>query len=224
MAGEIHKTEAICLDIRPWSKTSHVVSWLTPVGRVVTLVKGAVRPKSQALGQYDLNYTCELMYYARTKGEIHALREVSPLKLRERLREDYRAEVLAGYFRFLASELTPTGPEAAEWYTTLVEALDGLDTDGGILISTMLTYELKLLELLGLKPEVSEEGGEIALRGERKIVISSAVAKLIANPNSVENNEWGLDAMRAIGAYYAFHVGIGGEIRRTVLNMILKHP
>ena len=43
MAGETIKTEAICLDIRPWSRTSHVVSWLTPMGKVATVVKGAVR-------------------------------------------------------------------------------------------------------------------------------------------------------------------------------------
>ena len=55
MAGETIKTEAICLDIRPWSRTSHVVSWLTPMGKVSTVVKGAVRAKSQFLGQYDLN-------------------------------------------------------------------------------------------------------------------------------------------------------------------------
>ena len=57
MAGETGKSEAICLDIRPWSRTSHVVEWLTPHGKIRTLVKGAVRPKSAFLGQYDLNYT-----------------------------------------------------------------------------------------------------------------------------------------------------------------------
>ena len=44
MAGEIIKTEGIVLAIRPWSQTSHVVTWLTPDhGPVTTLVKGAVR-------------------------------------------------------------------------------------------------------------------------------------------------------------------------------------
>ena len=55
MAGETIKTDAICLGIHPWSKTSHVTSWLTPSGRVATVVKGAVPPKSAFLGQYDLN-------------------------------------------------------------------------------------------------------------------------------------------------------------------------
>ena len=109
MAGETIKTEAICLDIRPWSRTSHVVSWLTPTGRVATVVKGAVRAKSQFLGQYDLNYTCDIVYYARAKGELHALRECAPLEMREELREDYRKLALAGYMRRLVAELAPMG-------------------------------------------------------------------------------------------------------------------
>ena len=34
MAGETVKSEAICLSVRPWSQTSHVVAWLTPRGKV----------------------------------------------------------------------------------------------------------------------------------------------------------------------------------------------
>ena len=100
MAGETVKCEAICLDVRPWSRTSHVVSWLTPHGRIVTLVKGAVRPKSAFLGQYDLNYTCEIVWYRRAKGDLHALRECSPLVLRENLRGDWRALLAAEHFHY----------------------------------------------------------------------------------------------------------------------------
>ena len=107
MAGETIRSEAICLDIRPWSKTSHVVSWLTPVGKVTTVAKGAERPKSYFLGQYDLNYTCDILYYAGAKGEIHALRDCVPVARRDDLRDDYRVLALAGYFRRLAAELAP---------------------------------------------------------------------------------------------------------------------
>ena len=83
MAGEIIKTQGIVLSIHPWSQTSHVVTWLTPDhGPVTTLVKGAVRTKSAFLGQYDLFYRCDLLYYARASGDLHALREVTPRNLR----------------------------------------------------------------------------------------------------------------------------------------------
>ena len=123
MAGETIRTEAVCLDIRPWSRTSHIVTWLTPVGKVATVVKGAVRPKSAFLGQYDLNYTCDILYYARAKGELHALRDCVPLDLRESLRGNYRALALAGYFRQLVSELAPSGPGCRPWDELLSSSL-----------------------------------------------------------------------------------------------------
>ena len=134
MAGETLKTEAICLDIRPWSRTSHVVSWLTPNGRLLTVVKGAVRPKSSFLGQYDLNYTCEILYYARAKGELHALRDCVPLELRESLRSNYKALALAGYFRQLVSELAPSGPDCRSWFSLLSSSLSTLNSQPSTLI------------------------------------------------------------------------------------------
>ena len=158
MAGETIKTEAVCLDIRPWSRTSHVVSWLTPMGKVSTIVKGAVRAKSLFLGQYDLNYTCDILYYARAKGELHALRECVPLEIREELRGNYRKLALAGYMRRLVAELAPQGEECRTWYEELGRWLDscasltsGQETASPL--GMLLEFELRVLELSGLKPD-----------------------------------------------------------------------
>ena len=158
MAGETIKTEAICLDIRPWSRTSHVVSWLTPNGKIATVVKGAVRSKSQFLGQYDLNYACDIVYYARAKGELHALRECVPLEMREKLRGDYRKLALAGYMRRLVAELAPMGSDCEAWCRELGKWLDSCVSlksgeDAASSLGMLLGFELKVLELSGLKPD-----------------------------------------------------------------------
>ena len=161
MAGETIRTEAVCLDIRPWSRTSHIVTWLTPVGKVATVVKGAVRPKSAFLGQYDLNYTCDILYYARAKGELHALRDCVPLDLRESLRGNYRALALAGYFRQLVGELAPSGPDCRPWYELLSSSLTPqtsplkLHPSNFFTPSSLVLFELRVLELAGLKPDFS---------------------------------------------------------------------
>jgi len=224
MAGETIKTEAICLDIRPWSKTSHIVSWLTPHGRVATIVKGAERPKSFFLGQYDLNYTCEILYYARAKGELHALRECVPVERRDVLRDDYRSLALAGYFRRLAAELSPVGPDAEEWYESLARSLDGLLARGPSVSSfaRLLTFELRVLDLLGLRPQVGSEGGTLVLRGERKIPVSSAVVAALEAPDGKNNRQALIDAARVVGVYYQFHVNCASDVRRAVLGMISK--
>lgn len=223
MAGETIKTPAICLRIIPWSRTSHVVSWLTPQGRIASVVKGAVRPKSAFLGQYDLNYTCEIVYYARARGELHALRECLPVQLREELRANYRTLVLSEYFRDTVAGLAPTGPEARDWYELLAASLDDLLSPHPALVPALLAFELKVLEYAGLAPDLEAESGAFMLRGERKIPVSAAVARCLRNPHGEKNREILLDAARVIGVFYMFHMDSAPDVRRTVLRLISQN-
>ena len=229
MAGETIKTEAICLDIRPWSRTSHVVSWLTPTGKVATVVKGAVRAKSPFLGQYDLNYTCDIVYYARAKGELHALREAVPVELREELRGDYRKLALAGYFRRLVAELAPMGEECRAWYGLLRRGLGNLRPK----TEDLVRFELEVLGLSGLKPDFSKfdknaewsafslETGSFGTNEGRCIRVSRDVADYLAGgAKNARNSQTPLDAARVIGVFYQFHLDCASDVRRTVLGMI----
>ena len=230
MAGETVRSEAICLSIMPWSRTSHVVTWLTPCGKVTTVAKGAVRPKSWLLGQYDLNYTCDVLYYARARGEVHALRDCAPVKRRDPLRADFRALALAGYFRRLASEFAPQGPDGAAWHDALGEALDllaaaadGAPPFAGGWLAHMLRFELAALHLLGLSPEIEAESGVFTLSGERRIPVSAEVAAYLRDPTRpVKNIQIPLDAARVIGVFYHFHADCAPDVRRTVLGIISK--
>lgn len=238
MAGETIRAEAVCLDVRPWSRTSHIVSWLTPSGKVATVVKGAVRPKSAFLGQYDLNYTCEILYYARAKGELHALRDCVPLELREGLRGDYRALTLAGYFRRLVSELAPMGSECEMWYKALTRRLDfcaslASGKDSSSPLSGMLGFELEVLRLSGLAPDFANydksagwsafslENGTFGANEGRCIRVSREVAEYLADgAENARNSQTPLDAARAIGVFYQFHLDSLSVARREVLKMI----
>lgn len=241
MAGETIKTEAICLDIRPWSRTSHVVSWFTPSGKVTTVVKGAVRPKSLFLGQYDLNYTCDIVYYARAKGELHALRECVPVERHDVLRSDYRKLALAGYFRRLVAELTPQGEECRTWFKVLSAALGRLvgwsadQMNNESFVEFLLEFELKVLGLSGLAPNFSKfdknaewsafslETGAFGTGEGRCIRISRDVAEYLANgAKNAKNKIIPLDAARVIGVFYQFHLDCASDVRRTVLGLIDK--
>ena len=229
MAGETIKTTAICLDVRPWSRTSHVVSWLTPNGKVTTVVKGAVRPKSLFLGQYDLNYECEIVYYARTKGELHALRECVPVERHDELRENYRRLALAGYFRRLVAELAPMGEECRAWYGLLRQRLAGQRPKAEDLVG----FELEVLGLSGLKPDFSKfdknaewsafslETGTFGSGEGRCIRVSRDVVDYLASgAKNAKNERTPLDAARVIGVFYQFHLDCAVDVRRTVLEMI----
>ena len=156
MTGETAKTEAIALAIRPWSRTSHIVTWLTrDAGTVRTLVKGAVRPKSAFLGQYDLFYTCSLVYYTHRRGGLCAVREVAPENRRDALRGRWRETSIAGYAAEFAGEFAPPDASSAEWFALLGDFLDSLcaapeGMDAREALLSVVRFETRALALAGL--------------------------------------------------------------------------
>ena len=150
-------TQAIVLQIRPWSQTSHMVTWLTPDhGKIVTAIKGACRPKSAFLGQYDLFYTCDLLFYRREHDGIHAIRECTPVALREPLRQCWRHAAVAAYLADLTARVAVGQQESAALFALLTHTLDRLASpQQPDLCSLLLWYETHLLRLLGLMPDLT---------------------------------------------------------------------
>lgn len=237
MAGETAKCEALCLAVHPWSRTSHVVSWLTKQGVVKTVVKGAVRPKSAFLGQYDLNYECEIVYYRRARGNLHALRECVPRKMRENMRGSFRALALAGYVRSLVGELATEG--ADEWYRLSDDTLGRIENahTPEDLLGCMVRFELHAMRLAGVMPDFSGydpssqwsafsiSSGAFGAFGEgRCLRIARQTAQWLENPDCVSGNmQILLDAARVIGVFYQFHLDCAVETRREVLRLILHN-
>lgn len=150
----ISKTHGIALRIDPFSKTSHVVSWLSPdQGRMTTLIKGAQRPRSAFLGQYDLFYTCELIFYPGIRSSLAILKECSPLRWRTGLRDSWKSCLAASYFADLVNRLTPPGTANGALYRLVGRVFDFLERQEGN-INTVLWAELKLLSLLGVGPRL----------------------------------------------------------------------
>ena len=233
MAGETVKTEGIVLDIRPWSRTSHVVTWLTPdKGPVSTLVKGAVRPKSAFLGQYDLFYTCELIYYARASGEIHAIRETAATNMREHLRGDFRATAFASYAAFLAKEHCPHNGEAAEWFAFLGRQLDSLAAKRPS-ETALIALETEFLSLAGLSPDFTgavagDETVPFAIDlghsgvGAKTVHLPSGAARLVASRGHGGgiSQEDVSATVRFLGLFLRYHLEMPPDIRRSVLQLM----
>ena len=233
MAGETVKTKGIVLDIRPWSRTSHIVIWLTPDhGPVTTLIKGAVRPKSAFLGQYDLFYTCELIYYARAKGELHAIREASAFDTREHLRGDFRATAFASYAAYLVKEHCPHNGEAAAWFDFLERTLDGLLGVRPSLRS-LVAAETEFLSLAGLSPDFS--GADLAAAcvpfaidlghagtGTKTMQLPSGAARLVMarGRGEVPASDDVSAAVRFLELFLRYHLDLPPDIRRSTLQLL----
>ncbi len=149
----IVKTQAVVLRITPFTNTSAIVDWFTrDHGRIACLIKGAYRPKSFYLGQFDWFYTCELLYYTRMDGEgLHFTHGVWPMKVRTPFRRDWRAMSAASYLCDIIARVHPSAAPDPRSFQLLDDTLDNLTTAGANR-PLIHWFELKLLELLGLAP------------------------------------------------------------------------
>jgi DNA repair protein RecO (recombination protein O) len=169
----IAKTDALVLRISPFSKTSHVVSWLTPGhGKLTTIIKGAMRPKSAFLGQYDLFYTCELVFYLKERNGVHIAKECTPVSMRPEFRSSWKAYASASYICDLLMRVSMRGGHAPELYALGVSALDFLcDNPSGP--SFLFWFELKLMNALGLSPMLGNcPSCNKALKSSRQLTFS----------------------------------------------------
>ncbi len=150
----IIKTTGIVLRLDPYSRTSQVITWLTPDhGRVVTLAKGAKRVKNNLIGQYDCYYTCELLFYQGRHSAVHVLKECSPLASRDGLRSDWRAAFSASHICALLNRLSPPGAACPAVFEWAEKTLDFIARQGAT-ETVVLWVELKLLGLLGMAPKL----------------------------------------------------------------------
>ena len=153
----IVKTHAVALNVRPFSETSQIVTWLTrDHGKINTIVKGAQRPRNHFIGQYDLFYTCELVFYLRLFQGLHVVKECFPLEARPNLRRWWPGAVCASYYCGLVSGAAPFYAAQPNLYALLERALDFFAGDGPAraLETGLLWFELKLLDTLGYAPRL----------------------------------------------------------------------
>lgn len=131
-----------------------MVTFLTPDdGKINVLFRGCQRPKSFVLGQYDLFYTCEVIYYRRPQNDMQLAKECYPLKMRTRFRTDWQAMALASYWVDLMDNVCPYAAVGTDIYRFCEGALDVL-AKYGARQSLLHWLELNLLEKLGFAPQL----------------------------------------------------------------------
>jgi DNA repair protein RecO (recombination protein O) len=151
----IQSTTGIILRTLPFMETSLIVRWLTPdAGRIATVAKGARRPKSPFLGKLDLFYAADFSFSRSRRSELHTLREVSLRDTHAALRQNLGFLRQAAYGAALVEQTTEADTPLAEIHALFSEFLDCLERQP-FLPRTVLAFELKLLRVLGLKPDLT---------------------------------------------------------------------
>jgi DNA repair protein RecO (recombination protein O) len=152
----IERATGVVLRVRPLTETSLIVHWLTrDLGRLATVAKGARRPKSPFRGQIDLFYLAEFSFARSRRSELHTLREARLLESHSVLRVDLGALRQASYCATLIEQVT----EAETPIVNVFEQFTGLLAQlprQKIQPQTVFAFEIKLLNELGLAPNLSE--------------------------------------------------------------------
>lgn len=167
----IIKTQAVALAIHPFSETSRIVIWLTRAhGKMAMIIKGAQRPRNYFLGQYDLFYTCEVLFYLRLFQGLHIVKECYPLKERCAFRTCWPGTACASYFTGLTAKTSPFYAPQSAMYALLETALDffaaepawqahaapgQIRPNGQTLQIGLFWLELKLLDAMGFAPRLN---------------------------------------------------------------------
>lgn len=152
----IERTTGIILRTRPLTETSLIVNWLTPdLGRISTAAKGARRPKSPFRGKLDLFYEAEFSFQRSRRSELHMLREVSLQEVHSPLRTELGYLQQASYCAALIEQTTEKETPLPEIFSLMRELVAALPKQPPQ-AQTVFAFELKLLNELGLAPDLNE--------------------------------------------------------------------
>ena len=149
------RARGLVLRLYPLTETSLIVHWLTPeLGRLATVAKGARRPKSPFRGKLDLFYLAEFSFGRSQRSELHTLREVSLCETHAWLRRDLTRLQQASYCARLIEQVTETQTPVPEIFHLMLSILNPPAPQRSP-AQTVFAFELKLLDELGLKPDLA---------------------------------------------------------------------
>jgi DNA repair protein RecO (recombination protein O) len=250
----IVRAVGIPLACYPYSSTSRIVHWLTRRhGKVSTILKGALRPRSPFLGEYELFSTSEILYYAKPGNSLYAGKECSILHRRERFRTNWRAMQAASSITTLFNRTTPEDapqPGLFEFYESLLD----FAADYGDSAQFLLWAELQFCEHQGHAPNLGScvicsaredlrfcatQGGVVcaSCSRERKLPTLGSPPDVLAilrawqkaeHPGAAaKTNLTGrqLTALSAIsGTFLLYHFNIDPKYRNTALQHHFQQP
>src|SRR5262245_40095401 len=152
----IESATGLVLRLYPLTETSLIVRWLTPqFGRLSTVAKGARRAKSPYRGQLDLFHLADFTFQRSRRSDLHTLRDLSLRNPHTFLRADFDRLRSASYATALIEQATePETPLPGLF--DLVQKFLGALAQPGAGAQTTYAFELKLLQELGLSPNLDK--------------------------------------------------------------------
>ena len=150
----IETATGLVMRTRLLTETSLIVHWLTPgLGRLATVAKGALRPKSPFRGKLDLFYRADFSFSRSRRSDLHTLRELNLHETYPVLRQELASLRQACYCAVLIEQATETEtplPAVFDLMRSLLRYLGAHEAQP----QAVFAFELRLLSELGLQPDL----------------------------------------------------------------------
>jgi DNA repair protein RecO (recombination protein O) len=194
----------LILRTRRLTETSLIVHWLTPnLGRIATVAKGALRPKSPFRGKLDLFYFADFSFMRSRRSELHNLREASIRETHPKIRGELGRVQQASYAAALVEQVTELETPLPEIFE-LVQGFLKLLAEATPQSHLVFGFELKLLAELGLEPDLSKSHLTAGAREIVKMLTGqewSSISKLkMSSAQTTELSQF-------LHGFLIFHVG-----------------
>ena len=145
------RCEGIVLHLQDLGECDRIVRFLTPEGRLDAVAKGVRRVTSRKAGHLEL-FTRVRVMLARGHN-LDIITQAEALESHAVLGTDLSRFAYACYVGELAMAFAQDGDEAGALYDLTVETLACLATGGDLPLWTR-SYEVRLLDIVGYRPEL----------------------------------------------------------------------
>lgn len=201
----IQKTEAIVLKTIPLRSSSLIVTFFTKgFGKVRGVAKGVREERQNRSSLYELFTRLEIVFYEKTRTELHLISEASFIDTYEPLRTRLEPLTYASYFAELVDETTEVHDPHPEIFELLDFSFRYLASLPGERLSRL--FEIKMLREIGWLPYL--DGCVVCENSAiEKGLFSARQGALVCEPcakNFPDARPIGREAL-AIMRYYAKH-------------------
>jgi len=215
----IEETQGIILRTIRYSESSLIVHWLTEGhGRISTMVRGALRPKSSFRGKLDLFFVCQLSFQRSTRSTLHHLREINLKETFERLRRDVDKINQASYVAQLTSKSIEEDTPVEGLFDLLITFLSGLSQPRKPDLVLVLWFEFRLLQLLGLEPQWKQD--RLSPSAKRVIESWSSDDQPVHRNDVSATATIDMELFRYLGRFMTYHLGLPPKLRGQLVDAL----
>ena len=152
----LQQSLAIVLQVKDHGDSDKIVTLYTlEQGKIVLIAKGAKRSKKRFVNKLELFSLLAIDFAPSRHSSLMRLDQADLLAPFPRLRENYELYIAASLLCELVLHWTREHDSDEELFRLLAWALEGLSMAGGTVNRTIIFFHVKMLDILGYRPDLT---------------------------------------------------------------------